>query len=314
MADASSGSDAAATGGGGGGGAAATAAPAAAMPPAVPEYRVGISDSDIMAQARDIEREVEEAQPLVGERVAPGALAAAYADNPALAPKIGSLATLLDGVRPTRGDGNCFYRGFLVSLGERMVAARVAPAGSVAAGAAGRSPLQDKYEAVVEYVRGSLPRLIAHGYPDVTMPDFYDAMMDYIVSWGAGGDPIAPFTDKMTGMYIITYMRCLCSLFLLDNEDDYLPYVLGLAPHCATVKQFCDVEVEAVSRDADQLQVIAASRAWSVSVRIAYVDASPGSVAQVMVFPDEVPSDEFPELVTLLYRPGHYDVAYFHAA
>lgn len=305
--------DAGASGGGGaaGGAGSSSSSSVPAAPAGVPEYRAGISDADIMAQAREIEREVEEAQPLVGERVAPGALAAAYVDNPALAPKIASLGRLLDGVRPTRGDGNCFYRGFLVSLGERMVAARVAPPGTVAADAAGRSPLQGKYEAVVEYVRGSLPRLIAHGYPDVTMPDFHDAMMDYIGSWGAGGDPIAPFMDKMTGMYIITYMRCLCSLFLLDHEDDYLPYVLGLAPHCATVKQFCDVEVEAVSRDADQLQVIAASRAWGVSVRIAYVDASPGDVAQVMVFPEEAAGDEYPELVTLLYRPGHYDVAYF---
>lgn len=76
------------------------------------------------------------------------------------------------------------------------------------------------------------------------------------------------------------------SLELLAQEETYLPYVLGLAPHCATVKhvraggvgsegvweqprpcppvQFCETEVEAVHRDADQVQVVALTAALKV--------------------------------------------------
>lgn len=98
---------------------------------------------------------------------------------------------------------------------------------------------------------------------------------------------------------------------ILSNEDDYIPYILGLAPHCATAKQFCDTEVEAVSTDADQIQITALSKAWRVGVRIAYLDASPGDVAVIQFPSDGVSEADYPPLVTLLYRPGHYDIAYF---
>ena len=107
-----------------------------------------------------------------------------------------------------------------------------------------------------------------------------------------------------------------CSLELLSNEDEYLPFILGLAPHCATVKHFCDCEVEAVSTDADQLQIMAITRGWRCSVAIAYLDASAGDKVSLLRFPqdvDDAAADEtgaFPLLATVLYRPGHYDVAY----
>ena len=93
----------------------------------------------------------------------------------------------------------------------------------------------------------------------------------------------------------------------------------------------------AVRTDADQLQALALARAWGVVVRIAYVDASPsgaglsggrgggGGGLQVIDLPDtgDEPYDAAaaahhpggppaagPLVLHLLYRPGHYDVAY----
>ncbi|RYG51464.1 hypothetical protein EON66_10720 [archaeon] len=107
--------------------------------------------------------------------------------------------------------------------------------------------------------------------------------------------------------------RALCSLELLTHEDDYFAFILGLAPHCATVQHFCNTEVEAVHTDADQIQIIALAKAWGVRVRIAYLDATPGMTASEIVFPEDGSVDAAagaPVEVTLLYRPGHYDVAY----
>jgi ubiquitin thioesterase protein OTUB1 len=273
-------------------------------------YREGVSDADILAQSDQIRREVEESQALVGPVEPLASLLDAYADNPVFIPKLHHLSTLVTSIRKTRGDGNCFYRSFLVSLGEQFVSAHVGPKGSGAS-----SPLQAKYESTLAYVESSFPRLLALGYPEITLCDFFDTLVEYLTSLSAPGASVdtilTQFSDKMTGMYIITYMRCLCSLEILENEDGYLPYILGLAPHCATAKQFCDYEVEAVSTDADQLQIIACSRAWKVGVRIAYLDASPGDTGYVLTFPEEATPEEFPQLVSLLYRPGHYDVAYF---
>jgi ubiquitin thioesterase protein OTUB1 len=284
---------------------------------AAPSYRDGISDTDIMKQQDEIKAEVG-AQALVGELESPESLISEYEDNPAFLPKLRDLAARFSGIRRNRGDGNCFYRSFLISLGERFVDAHVVAADK--RGDAPASPLQTKYEQLLEYVRDSKDKLLAFGYPDITLSDFHEALLEYLGGLAAAGATkqthvYAPFRDQMTGFYIITMLRCLCSLELLSNEEAYLPYILGLAPHCATVKMFCDHDVEAVHCDADQIQIMAIANGWRCRLQIAYLDATPGDKVQLMTFPQDQPeagdaSGDFPLLATVLYRPGHYDVTY----
>ncbi|RYG51465.1 hypothetical protein EON66_10725 [archaeon] len=115
------------------------------------------------------------------------------------------------GIRATRGDGNCFYRSFLISLGEAFVAAGVKPAGTADASA---GPMQAKYEQLLQYVDGSAEKLLALGYPDITIPDFHSEMLAFLTSLSAPGatpDTVAAtFRDPSLGLYIITYLRCLC--------------------------------------------------------------------------------------------------------
>jgi len=79
------------------------------------------------------------------------------------------------------------------------------------------------------------------------------------------------------------------------------------------VKQFCDCEVEAVSTDADQLQITAVAKGWGCGISVAYLDASGAGVSMLRFPQDEADGGgpaAFPLLVHLLYRPGHYDIAY----
>lgn len=278
-------------------------------------FRDGVSDQAIVDQVAAIRGEVESTQPLVGEQEPVESLLVTYAENSAFLPKIRNLATRYSGIRRIRGDGNCFYRAFAISIGEACVKAGVVPKGT-----AGDAPsaLQRKYEQLVTYIDDSLDSLLALGYPEVTLPDFHEAMVSFVASWAAPGATAetvyAAFRDRMTGLYIITYLRCLCSLEMLAHEDDYFPYVLAVS-NCATVRMFCECEVEPTHNDADQLQVIALARAWKVTVSIAYIDAAAGESASIMTFPQEdgaaaTGGDALPHLVHLLYRPGHYDVAY----
>jgi ubiquitin thioesterase protein OTUB1 len=293
--------------------------------------RDGVSDADIMAQSEAIRREVEAEQPLVGEEESPQVLLAQYADNPAFLPKLAHFGGLYRAIRRSRGDGSCFYRAFLVCVGEHFVGRVTAPnaaGGSVAANP-GTSELQKTYERLLAYVGGSCELLLALGYPDVTLPDFHEALLGYLEGLAAPGATAegavyAVFRDYMRGSYIITYLRCLTSLELLAKEDDYFPYICALAPHCPTVKHFCDSEVEAVNTDADQLQIMALTNGWGIGVTIAYLDATPGDKCQVLTFPESATgggidggcdgvgasSRAFPPVVRLLYRPGHYDIAY----
>lgn len=63
-------------------------------------------------------------------------------------------------------------------------------------------------------------------------------------------------------------------------------------------------EVEPMYRESDHMHVIALGSALNMGIRVVYLDRGESSP----------PAHEFPEnctpQVTLLYRPGHYDVLY----
>jgi hypothetical protein len=82
---------------------------------------------------------------------------------------------------------------------------------------------------------------------------------------------LTPLREDMTALYVLHYLRMMCrhvhatertpwchcvvacSLELQAHEDDYLPYIMGIEPDCVTVKMFCDLRVDAVKSDADQV-------------------------------------------------------------
>lgn len=265
-------------------------------------WRDGVTDDGIMSQQDEIQRAIEQSQPLVSDKEAPGALIDEYRDNPAFVGKLQEFAIKYDALRRVRGDGNCFYRAFLIGVAEYFASAGVCrPAGFADADAYGAaqgsvalcsvqpsdpSP-QARYEATLKYVRDSLPALVALGWSEYTTGDFRDAMLSWLwqVGKAAPSDPpvshqsaLGPLgyhaDDGMDSFFVLTYLRCLCALELRSKEDDYFPWVIALAPECSSVKDFCDSQVEAVRTDADQLQIMALAKAWDAAVKIAYFDAS----------------------------------------
>lgn len=237
----------------------------------------------------------------------PAVLLEEYKENASFTSKLGEFKRTYVAFRRVRGDGSCFYRSFCVALAEYCVNNAVfrpagyldcdayvaaAPVEADATEAAQLPPdatPQARYEAWLAFVRDSLPALIKRGWSEYTAGDFRDAMLSWL--WGCGkassSGGSAPVTldaalgplgyrttDAMESFYVLTYVRCLCALQLRAREDDYFPWVLALAPECASVKAFCDCHVEAVHTDADQLQIMALAQAFGVAVRIAYIDAT----------------------------------------
>lgn len=290
-------------------------------------YRSGISDDAIVSHEQQIRRDEVESKPLLGPIEDPANLISEYTDNPVFLPKIGHLCQLYSGIRRTRGDGNCFYRSFIASIGEACVKAGVrhvepdtqsastssttAPTVAAGAAAAAASPLQSKYDSLLTRVAAASDLLIALGYPDSTVPDFIDQLLGYIRGWGVScatidESVIAPLASDM-GWWIIYAVRLLCSLEMRSHEDDYLPFVMGTTD-CINVEMFCSSQVEGPSMEADQPQAMALARWFGVRLVIAYLDASPGDVCQQITLPDDAPADAIN--IHVLYRPGHYDMAY----
>ncbi|GAA5827866.1 hypothetical protein JCM11251_007710 [Rhodosporidiobolus azoricus] len=227
------------------------------------------------------------------------------------------------GVRRTRGDGDCFYRAFILAL--LLTHLPLHPSHS--------AHLLAKFESI-------LPLLSACGFEPIVTDDFWEPLRDILRNLaqvaGAGermgeGELVARFNDQETNSCIIVILRLFTSAYLRTHSDEFTPFLFALEDDprflqeggAPTMEEFCSRHVEAVSQEADHLAIASLTRALQVPVRIAYLDQS-GLVSGLGGEGSEVGGDvevnflEFEEEAlgrgekgvegALLYRPGHYDI------
>lgn len=247
------------------------------------------SNDDIMEQERDIRGEAG-AVPLVGPQVPLDGLREQYADNPGFLPKVENLGARYSSMRRTRPDGNCFYRGYLFGIFEKVLA--------------------DKglHEALLARARASLEYCLAAGYERIAVEDFHEDFCASLERLGVEGADLGTIMDILeeNDGYLVFWMRILTSSFLKRNADDYAPF---LETH-PSIERFCATEVDPVGVDADHLQITALSAQLQVPVCVVYLDQSAGDEASEHMFASTTESGSPPDAVHLLYRPGHYDLIY----
>ncbi|XP_059055542.1 ubiquitin thioesterase otubain-like [Achroia grisella] len=252
-------------------------------------------DELIMKQQREIEKEISETIPLVGDLEPLGSLEKEYNEDPVYLLKVKDLASKYKNIRRTRPDGNCFFRAFSYAYLEHLLADKT------------------EYEKFYEIAKNSKEILVALGFSQFTVEDFYETFMEVVQRVGeyAGGsadslDEIrAELHEKFNRQghsdYIVVYLRLVTSGQLQTQHDFYQNFIEG--PR--TVTEFCRQEVEPMYKESDHIHIIALSNALNVGVRVKYMDRGVGS---------QVIAHDFPEgskpLVHLLYRPGHYDILY----
>ena len=118
--------------------------------------------------------------------------------------------------------------------------------------------------------------------------------------------------DRMRSFYALFSLRLFGSLEVLRREEEFLPFILG-STTSASAKDFCSKTETSESYDVDHVQIMAIAGALQVRLQIAYLDASAGAAVNVVRIPDGGESDALPPdapTLHLLYRPGHFDVAY----
>lgn len=83
--------------------------------------------------------------------------------------------------------------------------------------------------------------------------------------------------------------------------------------------QFCKASVEPMGEESDHVHIIALSDALGVPIRVMYLDRSSCDAGNISVnhhdFSPEANSSDAAAAaekpyITLLYRPGHYDILY----
>ncbi|XP_028158832.1 ubiquitin thioesterase otubain-like [Ostrinia nubilalis] len=252
-------------------------------------------DELIMKQQREIEKEISESIPLVGELEALSSLEKEYNEDPVYLLKVKDLASKYKYMRRTRPDGNCFFRAFSYAYLEYLLTDKA------------------EYEKFFEIAKNSKEILLALGFSQFTVEDFYETFMEVVQRVGeqAGGSPDgmepirAELHDKFNKQgysdYIVVYLRLVTSGQLQTQHDFYQNFIEG--PR--TVTEFCRQEVEPMYKESDHIHIIALSNALNVGVRVEYMDRGDGSQVIAHVFPEGAKP-----LVQLLYRPGHYDILY----
>ncbi|CAL1526878.1 unnamed protein product [Lymnaea stagnalis] len=250
-------------------------------------------DEDTLAQQREIEKEIAESQPLISSLFTFDDIVEEYTrEDEVYRHKIENLKTRYANLRKTRGDGNCFFRAFGFGYLETLLS----------------NPTD--YQRFLEICEKSKDELIALGFPQFTLEDFYDTFIDIVKQVKNPGQLeklLETFNDQGLSDYFVVYLRLLVSGFLQKNEDDYIPFIDGER----TVKQFCSQEVEPMGKESDHIHAVALTKALRVPICVEYMDREGQTCNSFMFDPTESPEESSPKpALTLLYRPGHYDILY----
>ncbi len=109
-------------------------------------------------------------------------------------------------------------------------------------------------------------------------------------------------------------MRLLTAMSLRSDQDSYLPYIMESGSY--DMETFCRNEVEPMGKECDHMQIMALAKLLGLTVHIEYLDgrvnAEDNSLRVVVVGAEGEAGEIVPEVrkITLLYRPGHFDILY----
>ncbi|KAK9751212.1 hypothetical protein RND81_02G250500 [Saponaria officinalis] len=269
-------------------------------------------DEDIMNQHSAIRAEQAHTFPFVADKEPVSALAAEYESGSSiLLEKIKLLGHQFSAIRRTQGDGNCFFRSFMLSYLERILETQdIAEI--------------DRVKLNVEECRNTLRSL---GYADFTFEDFFSLFLEQLDSViqdtevSISHDELVERSrDQSISDYVVMFFRFVTSGEIRKRAPFFEPFILGLAN--TTVDQFCKTSVEPMGEESDHVHIIALSDALGVPIRVVYLDRSScDSNGGINVnHHDFIPVSllnvadgggaETKPYVTLLYRPGHYDILY----
>ena len=258
------------------------------MEPSAPPTAEQIQQNhDALAQIRE---EVAATQALVGPCVPTDTLLEKYADNPGFLAHVPAVCAAYSGIRTVRGDGICFYRAALVSMGLAIHAAGALP------------------PTLLERVRGAKAALLAFGYSEFC-DDFIDALLAYLEGLVAPGSTaeaaaVEPLCASAGEASILYGLRLLTALELHSNAAAYADFIEGAFGQ--SISDFCAKTVLPSYEEADQIR-ISALCAW-LRVRLTVVSLDAHALHR-----DTIPEDAAAAAaawmgIHLLLRPGHYDI------
>ncbi|CAF0770410.1 unnamed protein product [Rotaria sp. Silwood1] len=253
-------------------------------------------DQRTQEQQNEIEKEVADHQPLISAKIETSELKNEYlSEDKIYQDKVSELMKKYKYLRRTRGDGNCFYRAFGFGYLEKNLNNK------------------NELERFRQLTRDLKNKLVQLGYLDFTVEDVNDVVLEVIDNVYKGGSEttlMESFCSPAYSDYFVAYLRLFTSAYLQMNSTFFENFI----EDGKTVKQFCSTEVEPMARESDNIHIIALAKAAAVPLRVIYMDRSEHSLLTTHDFSatDDDNKSTFKPMITMLYRPGHYDLLYEH--
>eukprot|EP00232_Nephroselmis_pyriformis_P003933 CAMPEP_0182904194 /NCGR_PEP_ID=MMETSP0034_2-20130328/31919_1 /TAXON_ID=156128 /ORGANISM="Nephroselmis pyriformis, Strain CCMP717" /LENGTH=319 /DNA_ID=CAMNT_0025039301 /DNA_START=450 /DNA_END=1409 /DNA_ORIENTATION=- len=266
-------------------------------------------DDQIIAQENAIRAAEAEKIAFVGEIEPLEALFSEYASgSEVFRRKIRSMEASYSGIRRARGDGNCFFRSFCFSYLESLLLSQ-------------DSRERKRLEGVLKEWS---QKLIDGGVQQLVFEDPMEMLTDLLKDV-SGSPPIERevlaerFRDPHQSNYIIMLLRFITSCEIKRREEFFAPFIIGMSDDGAcSVEEFCALSVDPMGVESDHIHITALTDALGVATKVVYLDGSAlgggadsSGVTNHVFLPEGASGDgEGEPLITLLYRPGHYDILY----
>ncbi|ODN77664.1 hypothetical protein L202_04815 [Cryptococcus amylolentus CBS 6039] len=207
-----------------------------------------------------------------------------------------------DQVWRARGDGDCLFRAFTLAYLLRIL---YAPDPAVEANLA------------FDAVQRALPAMEACGFQRDIYEEFLDPLITILRAFSEGLESTAneysiiqTLQSPELSNSIVVSLRLITSAYIRTHADLFSPFLFSpVTFEPLSAEEFCKQEVEPCGKEADHAQIMALSQALKQGIKVAYLDRSEvgdGSVINWVEFGNDTSEESRP--LTLLYRPGHYDV------
>ncbi|KAJ3688635.1 hypothetical protein LUZ61_017799 [Rhynchospora tenuis] len=261
--------------------------------------------------------------PYVGDKEPLSALAAEYeTGSPIIQEKIKLLGDKYAALRRTRGDGNCFYRCFMFSYLEQILVTQN----------------KAEVERVLVTIEQCKENLRSLGYAEFTYEDFFSSFTELLESCLPGTEDslslnelLEKTRDQMISDCAVMFFRFIASAEIQTRAEFYRPFLSD-----NTIVQFCKTSVEPMGEESDNIHMIALSNALGVPIRVLCIDSTApnpenpsfsqhdfdpsannnlqnnglNGIEATIVSADLSKKENSDLIVTLIYRPGHYDILY----
>uniref|UniRef100_M8BYY9 ubiquitinyl hydrolase 1 n=1 Tax=Aegilops tauschii TaxID=37682 RepID=M8BYY9_AEGTA len=221
-------------------------------------------------------------------------------ENEIMKDKAKKLSANYSEYRKVPGDGSCFYRSFIYSYLEQLV--KVSHEEEL------------RLLGALETMWEKFQRLRLPG----SYSDLRDAFVGFILECMEQKQKLSVSAyqewlfqesqNEQKFANMLLYLRLVTAIEICTEVEQFKAFIADLDQGKPDATKYCLEEVLPVEEDAQQVNLTALTNVLQVPLRVVNIDVSPIEEPNIHII-YESPDSSVPT-VTLLYRPGHYDIIY----